>query len=204
MSRPVRVSRRELLATSGTIAAGSGVVSLTGSARTTLAAETDTAKFTSRWHDDLDRPWLGADYWAAPLQDWRVRNGAAECVNAAPNRVVHLLTCDLAERREAFTMSVIVSRVDGEALSSGKGSVGYRVGIRGPLGDYRNALLYGKGLDVGMTSDGRPFIGSLARDTTASPAFASQKAVQLQLRAEPNATGFTLTLSVQSIDGQTV
>jgi phosphodiesterase/alkaline phosphatase D-like protein len=186
------------------LAAGTSAVTTTVSTATTIAAETAATKFASRWHLDLDRPWLGADYWAAPLQDWRVHDGAAECINAAPNRVAHLLSCDLSERREPFSLSVTISRAGGELLSHGKGSAGFRVGIRGPLGDYRNALLYGKGLDVGMTSDGRPFIGKPASETQVDKSFANEKSVQLHLQAEPADQGFTLTLTVRRADGKTV
>jgi len=117
-----------------------------------VAAQANDAKFRSRWNDESDRIWLGADYWAAPLQDWCVVDGAAECVNAAPNRVVHLLTADLADRKGGFTTSVKIRRTDAAKFGDGKGSAGFRVGIRGPLGDYRNALLYGKGLDAGLTA----------------------------------------------------
>src|SRR5688500_13716729 len=91
-----QVTRRHLLA-GGAALAAAGVTASSVAPPSAAAAEPSDVKFRSRWHDDLDRPWLGADYWAAPLQDWRVQNGAAECANAAPNRVVHLLTCDLAD-----------------------------------------------------------------------------------------------------------
>ena len=51
--------------------------------------------FTSPWHDSPDRVWLGAEFWANPLQDWRVQNGRAECANPAIDRNVHLLTYQL-------------------------------------------------------------------------------------------------------------
>ena len=45
-------------------------------------------------------------------------------------------------------------------IEAGRGTAGFRLGIRGPLGDYRNALIYGSGLDAGVTTDGTVFIGN--------------------------------------------
>ncbi|MDQ3331160.1 MAG: alkaline phosphatase D family protein, partial [Planctomycetota bacterium] len=59
-------------------------------------------------------------------------------------------------------MSVRVGRVGdgplfGKEGANAKGSFGFRVGVRGPLDEYRNNLIFGKGLDVGVTADGREF-----------------------------------------------
>src|SRR5690349_8013742 len=48
------------------------------------------------WAGIPDRVWLGPEFWANPLQDWRVAGGRIACVNAAPDRHVHWLTRDLA------------------------------------------------------------------------------------------------------------
>src|SRR5947207_11796615 len=59
-------------------------------------------------------------------------------------------------------MKVNIGRVGGGKLGEGKGSAGFRVGIMGPLRDYRNSLIYGQGLDAGFTSEGKLFIGNPA------------------------------------------
>jgi len=94
--------------------------------------------------------------------DWRVAGGRIECVNAAPNRNVQLLTRQLGEQPGDVAMSVKIGRVGGGKLCEGKGSAGFRIGIMGPLRDYRNSLIYGQGLDAGFTSDGKLFIGNAA------------------------------------------
>src|SRR6185295_19409855 len=121
------------------------------------AAEGNTA-FASRWDTVHDRVWLGPEYWANPLQDWRIAGGRIECINSAINRNVHLLTRDLGEQPGDLRLSVKIGRVGGGALA-GAGSAGFRLGIRGPLNEYRNNLIYGQGLDAGFTGDGQIFIG---------------------------------------------
>jgi phosphodiesterase/alkaline phosphatase D-like protein len=194
MENNMELSRRGVLASGAVLAAG-GVV-----ASPSQAAAADPIKpvFQSTWHDEPDRPWLGADYWAAPLQDWRVVDGAAECANAAPNRIVHLLTADLADRRGGFTMSVKVRRADGKKFGEGKGSVGFRVGIRGPLGDYRNALLFGKGIDVGLAADGTVLIGK-HRDKVDLPELLDQKELALRVYAyQVDGGGYGLGVMISS------
>src|SRR4051812_37931376 len=66
--------------------------------------------FVADWAGVPDRVWLGPEFWANPLQDWRVAGGRIECVNAAPDRHVHLLTRELGEQAGDLAMSVRVGR----------------------------------------------------------------------------------------------
>ncbi len=100
-----------------------------------------------------DGAWLGPEYWANPLQDWRRRNGRMECHVAGGDRNVYWLTKELGESGD-FTMSVRLGRIEG-----GRGWVGFRVGVKGLFQDYRDAAVRGVGLEAGITSDGRLFIG---------------------------------------------
>jgi hypothetical protein len=63
-----------------------------------LAAGEPGAPFRSAWDRAPDRVWLGAEYWANPLQDWRIAGGRIECARAAADRNVHVLTRQLANR----------------------------------------------------------------------------------------------------------
>src|SRR4051812_2105590 len=93
------------------------------------AAESPAGGFASRWGEGHDRVWLGPEYWANPLQDWRLAGGRVECINAAAGRSVHLLTRALGEGAGDLSVSVRVGRVGG-GLGDGRGSV--RVRLRGP------------------------------------------------------------------------
>ena len=124
-----------------------------------ILPDPEHTSFASRWDNQHDRVWLGSEYWANPLQDWRISNGRIECIKAAPNRNVHLLTHQLGDHQGGLTMSVRVGRVGGEKLSDGKGSAGFRIGVIGPLKEFRNSCVFGQGIDAGFTSDGKLFIG---------------------------------------------
>ncbi len=110
MSKPAKkVSRRRFITDSASATAAAALV--TQLALLVKAQSSAPGAFRSRWGQDLDRVWLGQDFWANPLQDWRVAGGRIECVNAAADRNVHLLTRQLGPQKGDLTMSVRVGRV---------------------------------------------------------------------------------------------
>ncbi len=131
--------------------------------------------FQSQWSEmDVCRPWAGGEFWLNPLQAWEQKNGKLYCIRPGGDRNVVLLTGELTSGLENFTMDATITstypRVDGESVgkvtgieaeseSSGVSWVGFKLGIRGEFGDYRDDALKGRGLSAGWTSDGRLFIG---------------------------------------------
>jgi alkaline phosphatase D len=166
---PDELSRRDFLEQTPAAALAAGAV-LTGAiaaspqaeAHFAEAASLDGTAFHSDWGKTPDRVWLGADFWANPLQDWRVSDGRIECGRAAPSRHVHLLTREVTEHPGRLEMRVRIGRLDGGTLAAGGGSAGFRFGIRGELPDYRYRLIYGQGIDAGFTSEGKLFLGAAA------------------------------------------
>ncbi len=171
------------------------LVTTAAAARPLVARADATAPlpFNSRWQVTPDRVWLGEEYWTNPLQDWRVASGRVECIKAAPERHVHLLTCAVGEGPGDFSTSVRLGRIDGK-LAGGAGSAGFRVGISAALDDYRHALLFGKGLDAGITAAGKLFLGEPnARDATDLKL--DLPAIELRLTARPDGNAYTVELS---------
>ncbi|HEX3868962.1 MAG TPA: alkaline phosphatase D family protein [Pirellulales bacterium] len=186
-------SRRQFIQSSAAVAAG-----LAASASSTPSqaepAATPAAPFRSQWQQTCERVWLGPEYWANPLQDWRVADGRIECHHAAPDRNVHLLTRQLASHAGDVEMSMRVGRIGGGAVGEGQGSAGFRIGIRGPLEDYRNALIFGAGIDAGLTSAGALFIGKI-EDAKPGKIALDGNVVELRLCAKPQAGSYVVTLS---------
>jgi len=127
-----------------------------------MALVTQADDFCSDWNKTFDRVWIGPEYWSNPLQDWRIYNGKLECIAAASNRNVHLLTHQLSPSKGGFQMSVNIKLLDKTA----KGRIGFKIGARGNFNDYRNSVFTGtsgptiKGLDVGVTTKNELFIGN--------------------------------------------
>lgn len=192
----MRATRRRFITESSTLAAGALI-----SPHLQAQAEA-AAAFKSNWQEDLDRVWLGADYWANPLQDWQVRAGRAECITAKPNRNIHVLTRELADKKGDLQMSVTIGRIGSSSLAGdGKGSVGFKIGILGTLRDYpelrdyRNNLAFSSGWDLGITAAGGLFFGD-ARQPLEKVDLGTTEAVKLKLCVQPKGAAYQLTLSV--------
>jgi alkaline phosphatase D len=160
-----------------------------------------SAEFRSQWSQEIDRPWPGPDYWSNPLQDWRVRNGRLENHVAGGDRNVFLLTRELAPEEGSLHMSVHLGRLEEDTGNMTPGFVGFRVGIQGAFHDYRDSAVRGYGLDAGIATDGRLFIGKLEDSNPHLNGTFSD--VTLSLSAEPDGNQYKVTLTAQS-DGNTV
>ncbi len=159
------------------------------------AAAAEATHFASNWHRLPDRVWIGPEFWANPLQDWRVAGGRLESVNPARNRNVHLLTRDLDAAAGECTLRVTLGRVGGK-LGAGKGSAGFRVGIQGPLKEYRNNIVFGSGLDCGVASDGRLFIGG--PNAQATEIDLGRESITLTLKVSKSGAGEKVVLEASS------
>ncbi len=64
------------------------------------------AVFRSAWPAGVERVWAGPEYWANRLQDWRIKDGRLECLLAAPDRNVHVLTRRLGPANADLSLRV--------------------------------------------------------------------------------------------------
>ena len=139
-------------------AVGAATASL-GSRIRTAAAE-NAPGFQSSWHGT--RLWAGKEYWASPLQDWRVEDGEV-IGKAGAGRTLHLLTHQVGATGGGFEMEVTV-----RLASSGAGDstlaetwAGFVFGVRGELPGYQPPLVHpADSLAAGLRSDGRVFCGA--------------------------------------------
>jgi alkaline phosphatase D len=100
-----------------------------------------------KWKNTHDRPWLGGEYWANPMEDWHIVNGRAECKSRSGSRSVHSLTHRLTHTQEPFSTSVIVRRIETHTKDGG---AGFRLGINNEIDEYRSSCFVQKGLDIGV------------------------------------------------------
>ncbi|QDU61518.1 PhoD-like phosphatase [Planctomycetes bacterium Pan216] len=160
-----------------------------------VAAPTDRAADSAqgqaspvgRWDRTHDRVFLGEDFWANPMEDWRIVDGAAECQTAGGNRNINLLTHQLTNPDGKLEMSVNVSQVERKRIDGG---VGFRVGIRSDINEYRSNSFAKSGINAGLI-DGelllagrRQRVNGLGKPTD----------VTLRLTGEPKGNAYGLTL----------
>lgn len=185
-----RIDRRSFLKESGGAALGATAASLFASAD--ITADPSHAAFRSAWPRDADRPWAGAEYWTNPLEDWRIRTGRLECFVPGGDRNVFLLTRTIAPREGDIAMSVRIGRLEADRGATGEGFVGFRVGIKSWIDDYRAQAIHGRGTNAGITSDGRLFIGEIDRS---APRVDLSHDLNLYLNVTPAQDSYTATLS---------
>ncbi len=158
-----------------------------------MAASACGDSFVSQWQQTPDRIWIGPEYWANPMEDWRVEEGRLECVTPGPGRNVHLLTHQL-NGKGPFTMSVRCGLVSGES-----GSVGFELGIHDQILDYRGNCFFGSGVPAFLTTDGRLKLANKVAKLEQTPSLSD---VTLKLAASPEPGGYQLSLTaLNSVDG---
>jgi len=101
--------------------------------------------FKSDWECQNDRVWIGQDYWANPLKDWRIHNGRLECVNNQGDRNLQLITYQIKQGGTIFHSSVTFGNIDLQ-----KSKAGFKIGLKGIKNEYRFNSFYGKGLKLGF------------------------------------------------------
>ena len=112
-----------------------------------VAAVCSTAaadEFSSAWPRDIERTWIGPEYYADRLQDWRIRDGRLECVEAGerrPMRVVHLLTASVPGAAGTLNVSVRTGPIESGKAGDDGAWAGFLIGSGGDEIDYRLTAL---------------------------------------------------------------
>lgn len=190
-----RIDRRSFLKESSGAALGATAVSLLGQPRAEAAA---VNIFRSTWPQQAERTWAGPEYWTNPLEDWRIRHGRLECIGAGGDRNVFLLTHEIASRDGDLTMSVRLGRMDSSG-PLGEGFAGFRVGIQSFVDDYRARAIHGRGMNTGVTAEGRLFIGDVK---ASAPRIKIDQELRLDLEARPSGSGYRVTLRAADREGK--
>ena len=105
--------------------------------RREAVAQASDADRLERWDCTENRVFLGGECWANPMEDWRIRDGWAECLVSSGKRSVHSLTRALRHPEGSFTMSVRFFKPEG---LSQDGGAGFRIGVRSDIDEYRSKI----------------------------------------------------------------
>lgn len=184
-------TRRDALQTMGTATVLMGVAN-PGSAQ---QAPGTLAATNNGWSGVYDRVWLGAEFWANPMEDWRVVDGTAECQSNMGGRNIHWITRQITDPAAGFTMSVIIHAVERAERDSG---AGFRLGVRSELNEYRSNCFAGGGVDAGL----RNGVLFIAGQETPCTFDVLSKEVTLRLSASGAGEQVRLTLVADDGSGQ--
>jgi len=108
------------------------------------AAPAGAQEFQSGWHLRHDRVWIGPEYYANRLLDWRIADGRLECVEGRsqkPMRTVHLLVRDLGAEPGDLRMSAHTGSVEPSEERSPDTWTGFLIGVGGDHVDFRTSAL---------------------------------------------------------------
>ena len=216
-SNTTKLKRREFLKAgiaAPTVVAGS--TALKANAQSSLALTPLRNLDAVPIEDGVNRPWLGAEFWANSLQHWELRNGSIASVasgrGVGAGRSCSLLTRELNDQRER---AVIRARFRRSRNATGSSFTGFLFGVgQGDL-DYRAAAIgqgssgEGGGIVASLDQDGRlSFLdhGIESTDRELSPLAdqvpgnigSVQDTVILELRIEPQGSNTFTALLIAS------
>ncbi|MCD0458982.1 alkaline phosphatase D family protein [Roseiconus lacunae] len=182
------VPRRSALKTLGASGALMGLAENAASTASAATVPSETDAPVVNWADTHDRVWLGENCWANPMEDWVIRDGAAECLSTGGDRNVHLITHQLTDAGQPFRTSVIVSQVEVAGADDG---VGFRLGVKSDLNEHRSNVFAKNGIKAGLR-DGTLFINKKQVSVEAAK---TPKNLRLVLEGQPNGDQVRLTLT---------
>ena len=185
------ISRRLVLKLMGLGSAWWGVGRTSGAAQTPA----HTSTIVGLWSKTPDRVWLSGDCWANPMEDWRIDAGAAECQSTGGNRNIQLITHELTNASGSFEMSVEVTQAE---VKLQDGGVGFRVGVRSDIGEYRSNCFAGGGLNAGLIN-GELMLG---RQQVHVEGAAKPNQITLRLTGTPQGEQFVLQLTAADATGE--
>jgi hypothetical protein len=144
------------------------------------------------WENTHDRIWLGGQFWANPMEDWQVMDGAAECLSTGGQRSVHSLTHEITNPLDGFILSVEIERVQ---TGTENGGAGFRIGLRSEIDEYRSNCFVKRGVIAGL-------IGSdlkLGEESSLISREADPGPIRLQLSGIPTDGKVRLLLEAASV-----
>jgi hypothetical protein len=169
--------------------------------------------FLGSWPPGFERVWVGPEYWANRLQDWRIHDGRLECVQGGadwPMRTVHLLTRRLGPGQGDVRLSARTGRIGDDPVAAAA-ATGFLLGVGGSRMDYRAAALVhhnpgpGGGLFAGIDATGQLFFRDFETpgEPKGRPARADALPADLTLRLTGTFAGGKYTLVLAAQDTQT-
>lgn len=149
------------------------------------------ANYQSSWETINDGHYLGAELWANPIQDWRIKDTQLQCDVSGGERNVFLLTKQFADDTTHFNMDIKVRALATFLKSPSAGYVGFRLGVKGEFNDYRDSAVHGRGMKVGVDHQGYLFIGNFSGEQITL----NEQAFRLNLSGELIDSKYALTLT---------
>ena len=146
------------------------------------------------WSNLHNRVFLGEQFWANPMEDWRIVDGAAECQTGGGNRNIQLLTHQIEEADGPIEMSVQVSQA---AAGNKDGGAGFGLGFNSDVEDYRANAFSRLSLAAGIVEGQLLLAGKRKK----AEGLDSPQNIVLHLTGQSKQDNYELTLRALTADG---
>ncbi len=153
------------------------------------------------WNQEVNRHWIGPEFWANRLQDWKVQNGRLECI--AKGKDIFFRTCHLVNYRLSNADGNIQMAVKTGLLSEEYGEVsstGFLIGAAPSLDVLGASLVQQKpgkdaGIFAGVTVTGKLFFKNMETDKViVEKQFDKKETYHLQLEIKQREGTYSLIL----------
>jgi alkaline phosphatase D len=113
--------------------------------------------FKADFENVNDRIWVGEDFWAIPMEDWRVRDGRIEGFGNIRGKV-NILTRTIKQGQGSFHVSASMGLMEERGNHS---AAGFEIGIYDEEDpDVRAACYFGRGINAGISTEGLIYLGN--------------------------------------------
>ena len=146
-----------------------------------------------------ERTWIGEDFWAVPLEEWRINDGRIEFTGEGQQATCALLPYRIGPNEKPFRISMEMGLLD---QGANKGSAGLIIGSQASEdADIRAAIFFGSGINAGIHTDGYAFIGQNTKKLPADFVFSK---FRILLTGDKSPEGFLLRLNIINDEGNSV
>ena len=109
-----------------------------------------------------NRTWIGEDFWAVPLEDWRINEGRIEFRGKGQQATCTVLPYTLTTGEDPFLIKFEMGLTE-KGLNDG--SAGLIIGSEAiEEKDHKTAVYFGKGINAGVNTEGYVFIGQYSKE----------------------------------------
>ncbi len=146
-----------------------------------------------------NRIWIAEDFWTVPLEDWCINDGRIEFRGQGQQATCTFLPYTLKGDEGSF-----IIRADMGVAEKGinAGSAGLLIGSQAiEEEDIKAAIYFGKGINVGVNTEGYAFIGQNSKKLP--PDFDFGK-FTIELQGNSGSEGYTLILKIIDLSGNQV
>jgi len=131
---------------------------------------------------NVTRPWVAPEIWTTPMMDWQLNDGRIEVVQGGRGHDLQLLSHQMRSGNGHFRMSVRTGALRDPSQVNTLGATGFRFAVTGAMPEeYRSNLFGSSGVNAGITTDGRLFVGNQFSSDSISASYLEDILLEIEI-----------------------